>query len=175
MIFGPTVRKALYTAITSNPEYNFPCSTEIHWRLQNNKIELWMSCLNAASMTIGISMDQEIWSDSWTGFTQFTLLEEKHPDGYMWSGGRLTKRQVTSRPDYLWPWTHGRNWEEMQSWRRSRNGPMKKTKLDNARHITKKLFHWTLRTRNSKKPKRMLARNWKHQWSRYALQNLQEE
>ena len=25
-------------------------------------------------------------SDSWTGFTQFTLLEEKPPDGYMWSG-----------------------------------------------------------------------------------------
>ena len=25
-------------------------------------------------------------SDSWTGFTQFTLLEEKPADGYMWSG-----------------------------------------------------------------------------------------
>ena len=25
-------------------------------------------------------------SDSWTGFTQFTLLSEKPPDGYMWSG-----------------------------------------------------------------------------------------
>ena len=41
--------------------------------------------------------------DSWTGFAQFTLLEEKPPDGYMWSGWRLTKRQVTSRPDHLWP------------------------------------------------------------------------
>ena len=40
-------------------------------------------------------------SDFWTGFTQFTLLEEKPPDGYMWSGERLTKRQVTSRPDHL--------------------------------------------------------------------------
>ena len=36
-------------------------------------------------MIIGISMDQDL-SDSWTGFTQFTLLEEKAPDGYMWSG-----------------------------------------------------------------------------------------
>ena len=27
-------------------------------------------------------------SDSWTGFTQFTLLEEKPPEGFMWSGGR---------------------------------------------------------------------------------------
>ena len=25
-------------------------------------------------------------SDPWTGFTQFTLLEEKAPDGYIWSG-----------------------------------------------------------------------------------------
>ena len=32
-------------------------------------------------------------SDPWTGFTQFTLLEEKAPDGYMWSGGRLTRQQ----------------------------------------------------------------------------------
>ena len=46
-------------------------------------------------------------SDSWTGFTQFTLLEEKPPDGYMWSGWRLTRQQFSSRPDHLWPelWT----------------------------------------------------------------------
>ena len=42
-------------------------------------------------------------SDPWTGFTQFTLLDEKAPDGYMWSGGRLTRQQLTSRPDHLWP------------------------------------------------------------------------
>ena len=40
-------------------------------------------------------------SDSWTGFMRFTLLNETPPKGCMWSGGRLTKRQVTSRPDYL--------------------------------------------------------------------------
>ena len=42
-------------------------------------------------------------SDPWTGITQFTLLEEKPPDGYMWSGWRLTREQLTSRPDHLWP------------------------------------------------------------------------
>ena len=42
-------------------------------------------------------------SDPWTGFTQFTLLEEKPPDGYLWSGERLTRKQLTSRPDHLWP------------------------------------------------------------------------
>ena len=30
-------------------------------------------------------------SDPWTGFTQFTLLDEKAPDGYMWSGRRFTR------------------------------------------------------------------------------------
>ena len=46
-------------------------------------------------------------SDSWTGFTQFTLLEEKPPDGCMGSRERLTRKQLTSKPDYLWPelWT----------------------------------------------------------------------
>ena len=42
-------------------------------------------------------------SDSWTSFTQFTLSSEKPPDGKMWSRERLTKRQVTSRPDHSWP------------------------------------------------------------------------
>ena len=42
-------------------------------------------------------------SDSWTGFTRFTLSEGRPPDVYTWSGERLTKKQTTSRPDYLWP------------------------------------------------------------------------
>ena len=39
-------------------------------------------------------------SDPWTGFTQFTLLDEKAPDGYTWSGWRSTRKQLTSRPDH---------------------------------------------------------------------------
>ena len=73
-------------------------------------------------------------SDSLTGFTQFTLLEEKPPDGYMWSGERLAKRQATSRPDHLWPeiWTKfGRNakLKERPKWSHE------KPKLDNARKL----------------------------------------
>ena len=72
-------------------------------------------------------------SDYWTGFTQFILFEEKPPDGYMWSGERLTK-QLTSRPDHLWPelWTKlGRNAQlkERQKWSHE------KPKLDNARKL----------------------------------------
>ena len=44
-------------------------------------------------MTIGIAMGQ----DPWTGFTQFTLLEEKPPNGYMWSGERLKKKTADIR------------------------------------------------------------------------------
>ena len=43
-------------------------------------------------------------SDLWTGFKHFTLLEAKAPDGFMWSWEEgLTRQQVTSRPDHLWP------------------------------------------------------------------------
>ena len=31
-------------------------------------------------------------SDPWTGFTQFTALEEKAPDGYVWSEERINKK-----------------------------------------------------------------------------------
>ena len=73
-------------------------------------------------------------SDSWTGFTQFMPLEEKPPDGYMWSGVRLTRKQLTSRPDHLWPelWTKlGRNarLKERQKWSHE------KPKLDDARKL----------------------------------------
>ena len=51
--------------------------------------------------------DREL-SDTWTGFTRFTLLKEKPPDGHTWSGRRLTRKQKTSRPEKLWPemWKH---------------------------------------------------------------------
>ena len=73
-------------------------------------------------------------SDSWTGFTQFTLLEEKHPKRIYVVRGRLTKRPATSRPDHLWPelWTIlGRNakLKDKQKW------SIGKPKLDNARKL----------------------------------------
>ena len=59
--------------------------------------------MRSASMIIGILMALETCQILGTGFTQFTLLEEKFPDGYMWSVERLTRKQLTSRPDHLWP------------------------------------------------------------------------
>ena len=73
-------------------------------------------------------------SDPCTGFTQFTLLEEKAPDGYMWSGERLMRKQLISRPDHLWPelWkSMGRNakLKEKQKWSKE------KLHLENARKL----------------------------------------
>ena len=73
-------------------------------------------------------------SDPWTGFTQFTLLDEKAPDGYTWSGERLTRKQLTSRPDHLWPelWkSMGKNakLKEKQKWSEE------KIHLENARKL----------------------------------------
>ena len=71
---------------------------------------------------------------SWKGFTKFTLLKEKPPKGYMWSGERRTKIQTTTRPDYVRPevWTKigkaAQN-REKQEWAKE------KSKLDNARKL----------------------------------------
>ena len=58
--------------------------------------------------------------------------KEKAPDGYSWSGGRLTRKQLTSRPDHLWPelWkSMGKNakLKEKQKWSEE------KRHLENAR------------------------------------------
>ena len=73
-------------------------------------------------------------SDPWTGFTRFILLEEKPPDGLLWSGWRLTRKQQTARPGHLWPeiWkTMGKHakLKEKQKW------SDEKLHLDNARKL----------------------------------------
>ena len=47
--------------------------------------------------------------------------------------------------------------------REKRKRSDEKPKLDNARRL-RGIYSLTLRTRNSKKPSRMLARNWKRRW-----------
>ena len=101
-------------------------------------------------------------SDYWTGFTQFTLLEEKPPDGYMWSGRRLTRKQLTSRPDYVWSelWTKlGRNAQlkERQKWSHE------KPQLDNARKL-RGIYFIDSEDKEFKETIRNARQNWKHQW-----------
>ena len=93
---------------------------------------IWMLSNNAASMIIGTSMGREICLIRGQVSLNFVLLKENHPNGYVWSGRRLTRRQLTSRPDHLWPeiWkTMGKNAKLKEKQKCSNE----KLHLDNAR------------------------------------------
>ena len=98
------------TAITLNQESNFTRRETNHSVFPLKYIDV----SRTARTNLDVKQERRIddnWnidgsrdlSAPWTDFTQFTLLEEKPPDGYMWSGWRLTRKQLTSRPDHLWP------------------------------------------------------------------------
>ena len=70
-------------------------------------------------------------SDTWIGFTRFNILDKQPPDGCSWSDGPETKKQTTSRPDYLWPeiW---RDMSEAAQRKEKQKWAVEKPKLDNA-------------------------------------------
>ena len=79
-------------------------------------------------------MENKSLSDSWTGSTRFTLLNETPPKGYMWSGERLTKMQTTSRPDHISPHAWTRIGKPAQR-REEQEWAIEKPKLEDARHL----------------------------------------
>ena len=75
-------------------------------------------------------------SDTWTGFTRSTILNDIPPQGCTWFGGKLRRKQTTSRPDSLWP----EIWKDMSeaSTRREKQKwaiEIEKPKLDSARKL----------------------------------------
>ena len=73
--------------------------------MNTNSIVMWEILLNNVKQEKRIDDYWNIdgsrdFSDPWTGFTQF-ILDEKALDGYTWFGERLTRKQLTSRPDHL--------------------------------------------------------------------------
>ena len=54
-------------------------------------------------------------SDPWTGFTQFTLLDEKAHDGYMWSGEELNEKTAYIQARSSMARTLEINWKERQA------------------------------------------------------------
>ena len=73
-------------------------------------------------------------SDTCTGFTRFTVLNEEPPDGYTWSGKRQTRKQTISRPDTVWP----EIWYDMSEQceqKQEQQWDIEKLKLDNARRF----------------------------------------
>ena len=139
MISGPC-QETSKTAITLNPESNFTRREKNHSLFHQNTLTYPDTHTN-----LDVKQEKRIddyWnidgsrdlSDPWTGFTQFTPLEEKPPDGKMWSGRRLTRKQLTSRPEHLWPelWkSMGMNakLEERQKWSKE------KLHVENARKL----------------------------------------
>ena len=82
-------------------------------------------------MIIGISMGQEICLILGQVSLNVLYWKKQTQDGYMWSGDRLTRKQLTSRSDHLWPelWEKmGKNakLKERQKWSHE------KPQLDNA-------------------------------------------
>ena len=78
-------------------------------------------------------------SDAWTVFTRFVLLEERSPEGYTWSGWRLTRKHTTSRPDNVWP----DMWKFMSDTAKKKakqRWAIEKPKVDNARQLRGMFF-----------------------------------
>ena len=73
-------------------------------------------------------------TDLWTSFTQFTPLDEKPPDRYMWFGRRLTRKQLTSRPDHLWP-VFWKSMEKHAKLKEKQKWSVEKLHLGNARKL----------------------------------------
>ena len=149
------------TAITWNQESNitrreknhslFHCNTLTSPQL---RIRTWMLYKKAGRIDDYWNIDgSRDLSDSWTGFTQFTLFSETPPEGFLWSGERLTKRQATSRPDHLWP-ELGRGMARNARLRQKHKWAIEKPKLDNARRL-RGIYFIDLRTRSSRKPLEM--------------------
>ena len=107
-------------------------------------------------------------SDFLGQFSQkFTLSKEKSPDRYIRCGGRLTKRQVTSRSDHLLSeiW---RSTSKNSKTKEKHNWTSEKPKLDNARRLRKSYFI-DPEIPNSRRSLRIHGRSWKSQQSLLCL------
>ena len=98
MIFGPC-QEISYTANHVEPRVKLYSPRE-------ESLPIPLKCIDVSRTTcanLNVKQEKRIddyWnidgsedlSDPWTGFTQFTPLEEKPPEGYLRSGARLTRK-----------------------------------------------------------------------------------
>ena len=109
-----------------------------------------------------VDVDRSL-SDSWTGFTKFTLLNEKPSEGYMWSGERLTKIQATTRPEYEWP----QIWIGMSkaAQKEEEERAIEKPKLENARKL-RDIYFIDQEDEDYKETIKKLGKSWRILWRR---------
>ena len=68
-----------------------------------------------------VNGDREL-SDTWTDSTRFTVLHEKPPDGYTWSGGRLTKKTNDLQTRHFVAWDFGKMCPMRRNAKKSESG-----------------------------------------------------
>ena len=73
-------------------------------------------------------------SDPWTGFTQFTLLDEQPQEGDMWSGWRLTRKGLHPG-QIIYGQNSGKKLERNVKLKEKQKWSHEKPKLDNARKL----------------------------------------
>ena len=167
MISGPC-QETSYTAITLNQESNFTRREKNHSLFHWNTLtypelltRTWMSSKNDASMIIVILMGQEICLI--LGQVSLNLLFwKKNLQKDICGLGRDWRENSWHPGQIIYGQNSGRKWERMPNWRRGKSGHMKNlnsTMLENCEGS----ISLTRRTRNFRRPSRMLARNWKHQ------------
>ena len=168
MTFGPR-QETSYTAITLNQESNFTrreknhsYSTEIHWRLQNYKDEF--GCY---------ARTPHRWLLEYRWIKRFGWFLDRFHSVYSirWENSRrinvvrveTDKKAVNIQARLFMARTLDEIGKKCQAEREAENGQMKNqnsTMPEDYEEFTS----LTLRTRSSKKPARMLARNRKRQW-----------
>ena len=117
-----------------------PHSTEIHWCHQVNSHRF--GCSTRKTNWWPLVVGNRNLSDTWTGFTRFTLLNEAPPKEYMWSG-RETDRNpndITSRSRMAW--RLDKNWKSRSEKRKTRMGN-RETKTRTRKKIDRSLFYWS--------------------------------
>ena len=103
-------------------------------------------------------------SDSWKTFTKFIhFIERKPPNGYMWSGGRLTKVQTTATTDHVWPEVWMKIGKAPQN-REKQEWKNEKPKLDNARRLRGIYFIDPDDQDYKETLKKIRGENWKDLW-----------
>ena len=165
------------TVITMNFEFNSACPME-----ETNPIPLkYIDVVRSTHSDLDVLQEKRIdddWivdsnrslSDSWNGFTKFTLLLENPTKGSMWFVGRLTKSQSTTRPDHVWP----------EVWRKTRMGTgdaesrhcseterqtcEKKSGKTYGKHAKRKMERPMAPVMPWKKAPNMRKENWKDLW-----------
>ena len=118
MISGPC-QETSFSAITLNPESKLYSPREESFPIPLKYIDV----SRTTHRNVDVKQEKRIddyWrsrdlSDPWTGFTQFNSIGRKTPEGFMLSGGRLTKTAGNNQARSVYGQSSGSQWERMPS------------------------------------------------------------